>query len=96
MYLRLAQPGEKCGPCGTVLGTSIVCPGCGWVDPPPAPREPAPLFSATIHPDDMRSGSSHVRVTVRAGTTPGSLALLGQLTCRRGAEADELLRRLSR
>jgi predicted RNA-binding Zn-ribbon protein involved in translation (DUF1610 family) len=134
-YLRLAQPGQRCTHCSATLGTSLVCPGCGWIDPAPAlaeaeaerPHEcfqfyrhgdpspwtcpgcgtvwqvrasrwealPRTTFTASIHPDDVDGASSHVRLIVRGGRTPGSRALLGQLTCERGEEADLLLARIN-
>ena len=31
---RLSIPGNACVHCGTIIErTTIVCPGCGWVDP---------------------------------------------------------------
>lgn len=31
--VRLSIPGDLCTNCGTKMGESLVCPGCGWVDP---------------------------------------------------------------
>lgn len=39
---RLSIPGNLCVHCDTVMTGSLVCPGCGWVDPltkrPPTPK----------------------------------------------------------
>ena len=32
-FVRLSIPGNACVPCGAIMGDSLVCPGCGWVDP---------------------------------------------------------------
>jgi hypothetical protein len=39
--VRLSIPGYPCSRCGAVMGQSLTCPGCGWVDPPCKNREPA-------------------------------------------------------
>jgi transcription initiation factor TFIIIB Brf1 subunit/transcription initiation factor TFIIB len=31
--VRLSIPGNVCTICGTIMGESLVCPGCSWVDP---------------------------------------------------------------
>lgn len=33
-FPRLSIPGNACTQCGAVIGQSLTCPGCGWVDPP--------------------------------------------------------------
>lgn len=32
-YARLSIPGNECVHCGAVIGASLECPGCGWLDP---------------------------------------------------------------
>lgn len=42
---RLSVPGRACIGCGTIMGQSLKCSDCGWIDPPTLkiPEPPTPL-----------------------------------------------------
>ncbi len=54
--VRLSLEGYACVHCGTIMGKSLVCSGCGWVDP--LTKSPPPSEDARAEPCGIKVGES--------------------------------------
>lgn len=49
--VRMSIPGRACKWCNAIIGESVVCPGCKWVDPPtvtPTPQDSEPTPAVEV------------------------------------------------